>query len=69
MLKSNAEYRMGTQRESAQGLVEKEHGKKALNMIFSFSYLECVIDVKLEEGWIRYVLIEDDEGDKLRRIG
>ena len=69
-MKSNAEYRMCEQRESAEALVKAEHDKKALDMTFSFSHLECIIDVKLEEGWIRYVLIEGgDEPDKLRRIG
>jgi hypothetical protein len=68
-MKSAAEIKMGQQRESAESLVKKEQGAKALDMTFSFSHLECVIDVKLEEGWIRYLLIEGgDEPDKLRRI-
>lgn len=69
-MKSADEIRMGKQRESSELLIEQEHGEKALDTLFSFSHLECIADVKLEEGWIRYVLIEGgDEPDKLRRIG
>lgn len=69
-MKSADEIRMGEQRESSELLVKQEHGEKALDTLFSFSHLECFVDVKLEEGWIRYALIEGgDEPDQLRRIG
>lgn len=69
-MKSADEIRMGKQRESSELLIEQELGEKALNTIFSFSHLECYVDVKLKEGWIRYALIEGgDEPDKLWRIG
>lgn len=71
-MKSNLEIRLNAQRESAEALVAAAHGEAALEVICSFSNLECVADVKLEEGWIRYLLIEGGEGeddDMLRRIG
>lgn len=71
-MKSNLEKRLGAQRESAEALVRAEHGDGALEILCSFAELECVADVKLEDGWIRYLLIEGGEGegdDELRRIG
>lgn len=68
--KTNLERRFDAQRASAEKLVAEEHGDKALEVMCSFSELDCVADVKLEDGWIRYILIEgDDEPDTLRRIG
>lgn len=70
-MKSALETRFGAQRESAAALVAAEHGDEALEIICSFSNLECVADVKLEDGWVRYLLIEGGEGendDVLRRI-
>lgn len=68
-MKTTDEIRMGNQRESAEALIKTTHGDKALDIVFSYSHLECFVDVKLEEGWIRYVVIEDDEDNTLRRIG
>ena len=71
-MKSNLEKRLDAQRESAEKLVKAEHGDDALEILCSFTELECVADVKLEGGWIRYLLIEGGEGeddDSLRRIG
>lgn len=69
-MKSADEIRMGEQRASSELLIEQTHGEKALNTIFSFSHLECYADVKLEDGYIRYALIEGgDEPDRLWRIG
>jgi hypothetical protein len=71
-LKSNLEKRFDAQRASAEALVKEEHGDDALQILCSFTELECVADVKLEGGWIRYILIEGGEGegdDSLRRIG
>lgn len=70
--KTNLEKRFDVQRASVEKLVAAEHGDKALQVMCSFSELECVADVKLEDGWIRYILIEggdDEDDDSLRRIG
>jgi hypothetical protein len=71
-MKSNLEKRLNAQRTSAESLVRAEHGDDALEVLCSFTELECVADVKLKDGWIRYLLIEGGEGendDTLRRIG
>lgn len=71
-MKSNLEKRFSAQRESVEELVAAAHDD-VVEVMCSFSELECVADVKLEkEGWIRYLLIEGGEGeddDSLRRIG
>lgn len=70
-MKSNLEKRLNASRESARELVREAHGDDALEILCSFSELECIADVKLEDGWIRYLLLEngDDEPNELRRIG
>jgi hypothetical protein len=72
-MKSNLEKRFDGQRKSAEALISAAHGEDVLEMLCSFTELECVIDAKLDsEGWIRYLLIEGGEGendDSLRRIG
>lgn len=70
-MKSPLEKRLNASRESAEALVREAHGDDALEILCSFSELECVADVKLEDGWIRYLLLEngDDEPNELRRIG
>ena len=72
IVKSNLEKRLNMQRKSAEALVREAHGDGALKILCSFTELECVADVKLESGWIRYLLIEggdDEDSDSLRRIG
>lgn len=68
-MKSNLERKYAALRESAEALVAAEHGE--VKSLCSFSGLDCIIDVKLEDGWIRYILVEDgdDEPNSLRRIG
>lgn len=71
-MKTNLEKRLNVQRASAEALVKAAHGADLVDMMCSFTELECVADVKLEsEGWIRYLLIEggdDENADTLRRI-
>lgn len=70
-MRSTLEKKLHSKRDSAEALIRGEHGEAALNIMCSFSELECVIDVQLEGGWIRYLLIEGGEGendDALRRI-
>lgn len=69
-MKSNFEIKCHKQRESAEALLEAELGDDALNVTYSFANLECVIDVQVKDQAVshRYVLIEDEDGDKLRRI-
>jgi hypothetical protein len=68
--RSSLEKRLAAQRQKAEKLVLQAHGDDALEVICSFTELDCVVDVKLgaESDWIRYVLIED-EPPALRRIG
>lgn len=70
-MKSVAEKKMCDSRDEAEVLIRAEHGDAALEIICSFAELECIADVKLEGGWIRYALIEngDDEPSELRKIG
>lgn len=71
-MKSAYEIRCGRQRESATALVKAALGDEALSVMCSFANLDCIIDVKLQEGWIRYELVEGGEGendDSIRRIG
>lgn len=70
-MKSNLEKRLCQSRESAEDLVRAEHGDDALDIICSFSELDCYVDVKTKDGWIRYGLLQngDDEADELRRLG
>jgi hypothetical protein len=70
-MKSTAEKRMCDSRDAANELLAVEHGDAALEVLYSFSELECFADVKLEAGWVRYALMEngDDEACELRRIG
>lgn len=70
--KTNLEQRLAAQRKSVEALVRTAHGDAALKILCSFTELECIADVKLEDGWIRYLLIEggdDEDNDSLRRIG
>lgn len=70
-MKSALETTLSNKKERAEAVIEKEHGDDALDALYNFSELDCIIDLKLEAGWIRYVFIEgDDEGtpDSLRRI-
>lgn len=71
-MKSALEIRYNRQRESAEVLVKAEHGDDALDIMCSFSHLDCIVDVKLKDEWIRYELVEGGEGendDSLWRIG
>jgi len=72
-MKSNLEKRFDGQRAETEALIAAAHGDDVLEVLCSFTELECVADVKLaKEGWIRYLLVEggDGEGDGvLRRIG
>lgn len=71
-MKSNLEKRLQASREEAERLIKAELGDDALEIVCSFSELECIADVKVEgEGpWRRYVLLEngDDEDCEIRRI-
>jgi hypothetical protein len=69
-MKSNLEKQLGASRDEAERLVRAEHGDDALEIICSFSELDCYADVKLEGEWVRYTLIHngDDEDCELRRI-
>lgn len=70
-MKSNLEKKLHALRESAEKLVRAEHGDGALKILCAFSDMECVADVKLATGWVRYLLLEggdDEDGDTLRRI-
>lgn len=70
-MKSNLEKRLHILRESAEQLVRVKYGEEALEIICSFSELDCIADVKLEGEWVRYELVQngDDEDNELRRIG
>lgn len=69
-MRSALEITFEAKREDAEGLIQAEHGEAALESLYSFSDLDCIIDVKLTDGWLRYVLIDgDDEPSTLRRIG
>lgn len=69
-MKSNLEKKLQTLRDSAESLVRAEHGDDALEILCSFSELDCIADVQLEGEWIRYELVQngDDEENELRRI-
>lgn len=69
-MKSNLEKQLHESKESAESLVRAKHGEAALEIICSFSELDCYADVKLEGEWIRYALMQngDDEENELRRI-
>ncbi len=72
-MKSALELILSAKKERAEKIIQAEHGDAALDALYNFSDLDCIVDVKLEEGWIRYVFIEgdDDDGtpDSLRKIG
>lgn len=69
-MKSNFEIKCHKQRESAEALLKAELGDDALNVVYSFANLECVLDVQVKDQATsyRYILIEDEDGDSLRRI-
>jgi len=69
-VRSNFEKQLHESKASAEALVRAEHGDDALEIICSFSELDCYADVKLEGEWIRYALMQngDDEENELRRI-
>lgn len=71
-MKSNLEKKLNAQRASAEALVAAAHDD-VIEIMCSFSGLECVADVKLaKDGWIRYLLLEGGAGendDALKRIG
>lgn len=69
-MKSNFEINCHKQRESAEALIQAELGDDALNVTYSFANLECVLDVQVKDQAVsyRYILIEDEDGDRLRRI-
>lgn len=69
-MKSNLEKQLCESRDEAERLVRAEHGDDALEIVCSFSELDCYADVKLEGEWVRYTLIHngDDEDCELRRI-
>lgn len=71
-MKSNLEKKLGGQRASVESLVKATHDD-VIEVMCSFSGMECVADVKLAQGgWVRYLLIEGGVGendDSLRRIG
>lgn len=69
-MKSDLEQTYAAKRLSAEALVRAEH-PDLIEMVPSFSNLECFIDVRLEAGWQRYELIEsaEDEPHKIERIG
>lgn len=68
--KTTLERRFDAQRASVEKLAAAAHGDDATEVMCSFSELDCVVDVKLKDGWVRYALIDgDDEPDELRRIG
>lgn len=70
-MKSNLEKQLCEERASAEALIKEEHDD-VVEIICSFSELDCIADVKLEGQavWIRYTLIlnGDDEDNELRRI-
>jgi hypothetical protein len=71
-MKSDLEKKLCAARDSATTLVEDTHGDDAVEIICSFSELDCFADVKLDGGdWVRYALMYngDDEPDTLQRIG
>lgn len=72
-MKTNLEKQLQASRTEAEKLIKAELGDDALEIICSFSDLECVIDVKVadEAAWRRYLLLEngDDEDCEIRRIG
>lgn len=70
-MKSNLEQKLGKLRESAETLIRAEYGEDALEILCSFSDLDCIADVKLEGEWVRYEVVQngDDEDNELRRIG
>lgn len=70
-MRTPLEATFGDTKERAEALIESTHGDDAIEALFSFSGLDCVVDLKLEAGWIRYVFIQGDDaaGDALRRIG
>lgn len=69
--KTTLERRFDALRNEADALIEAAHGD--VEVLYSFTELECVADVKLAPGgWIRYLLVEGGEGEgdgTLRRIG
>lgn len=70
-MKSNLEKQLHALRDSAETMIRAKHGDDALEIICSFSELDCYADVKLPNEWVRYTLIQngDDEDNELRRIG
>lgn len=69
-MKTNLEKTYAAKRESAEALVAAEYPGH-VELLCSFSNLDCIIDVKFEDGWQRFELVEggDDEPNELRRIG
>lgn len=71
-MRSNHEKKLITLRDSAEALIRGAHGEDVLDIVYSFSDMECFADVQMKDGWIRYLLLEGGEGendDALRRIG
>lgn len=71
-MRSALEQTLTDKKAQAEAVIAEEHGDDALDALYNFSDLDCIIDLKSEkEGWIRYVFIEGDEdggSDSLRRI-
>lgn len=72
-MRSNLEKQLTASRTEAERLIKEELGDDALEILCSFSELECIADVKIadETTWRRYLLLEngDDEACEIRRIG
>lgn len=70
-MKSNLEKKLCELREATEVLVRAEHGDGAKEILCSFAEFDCIADVRLETGWLRYELVQngDDEENELRRIG
>jgi hypothetical protein len=68
-VKSAFEHACAKKREAAEALIYAAHSD-IVEVLFSFSHLDCIIDVKVDEGWLRYELVEpsEDEPSTLRRL-